>query len=91
MELDFEDFIEEVKFQMTEYELLEETTILDWETKAREWVIKHPDKKYLKVISEDDIQVKVKDEDVMYEIALSFYRAVKNNQVEEYWKRFKLI
>lgn len=91
MELDFEDFIEEVKFQMTEYDILEEETILAWEEKVREWVKRHSDKKYLWVKAEDDIFVKIKDEDVMFEIARKYYQAVKNNQEADYWKRFQLI
>ena len=91
MELDLEDFLEEVKFQMTEFDILEEETILGWEEKVRRWIEHHPDKKYLTVKSEDDVQIKIKNEDVMEEIARKFYQAVKNQQEDQYWKKFQLL
>lgn len=92
MELDFEDFIEEIKFQMTEYdESLGEDIILDWEERVRAWVQNHRDKKYLKVKSEDDIIIRIPNEDVMEEIAQTFCLAVKNGKTENYWRQFKLI
>ncbi|ROR23454.1 hypothetical protein EDD66_11461 [Mobilisporobacter senegalensis] len=89
IEIDFEDFVEEVKFQMTEYEELDETTILDWETKLRKWVKEHKEKKFFHVKSKDDIAVFLRDEDEMYELAEKFYRAYKNNKLDEYWKKLK--
>jgi hypothetical protein len=91
MELDLEDFLEEVKFQMTEYDRLEKEIILDWEAKARQWVETHKDKKYITYKAKDDIQIKIKDEDIMFDIALKFYQAVKKDQIQEYWKTFQLI
>lgn len=95
MELDFEDFIEEIKFQMTEFDRLTEEDILDWEDKAREWVNENHNQKYLKYKSPDDILVKLKNEDaaveVPQEIARLYYRAVRDDKVLEYWDDFKLM
>lgn len=95
MELDFEDFIEEVKFQMTEFDRLTEDDILDWEEKARAWVEENHNQRYLKYKSEDDILVKLKNEDaaveVPQEIARLYYRAVRDNRVDVYWDDFKLM
>ena len=89
IELDFEDFIEEVKYQMTEYEGLDKETILTWEDKLRRWIGEHEDKKSFLVRSRDDITVFLKDEDEMSDLAGDFYKAYKNNQLDEYWKNLK--
>jgi len=95
MELDFEDFIEEIKFQMTEFDRFTEEDILGWEEKARVWVKENQSQRYLKYKSEDDIIVKLKNEDaaveVPQEIARLYYRAVRDDKVEAYWEQFKLM
>lgn len=89
IELDFEDFVEEIKFQMTEYEELEKEAILDWEDKLRQWILEHEDKKSFLVKSKDDITVYLKTEDQMHDLAEEFYKAYKHNQLDEYWKNLK--
>ncbi len=95
MDFDFEDFIEEIKFQMTEYDRLTEEDILDWEDKVRAWVNENPKERYLKYKSSDDITVRLKNEDaaveVPMEIARLYYRAVRDDAVEAYWDDFKLM
>lgn len=95
MELDFEDFMEEIKFQMTEFDRLTEDDILDWEDKARGWVEHNSKQHYLKYKSPDDITVKVKNEDaaieVPQEIARLYYRAVRDDAVDKYWADFTLM
>lgn len=93
MEFDFEDFVEEVKFQMTQFDNLTEELILGWEEKARTWIGKNKNKSYLKYKSADDIMIRVKSEELTEaeEIALKYYRAVRDNALEEYWKKFKLL
>lgn len=88
---DFEDYVEEIKFQMTEYDDLTEEIILDWEKRARKWVMKHADGKKIIVKSEDDILVMVKDENIMYNIALRFHNAVRKGDTESYWNNFTLL
>lgn len=88
---DFEDFVEEVKFQMTEYEDLTEEIILDWEARVREWIMKHSDGKKIIVKDKDDILVMVKDENIMYNIALRFHNAVRKGIQDEYWSNFSLL
>lgn len=94
MEMDLEDYIEEVKFQMVEIDdtILNKETILDWEKKAREWVAKDKGKaSYLRYRSEDEIYIKVKNEEVCEITARRFYKAVIDKREAAYWKEFKLV
>lgn len=88
---DIEDFIEEVKFQMIEYDVLEEKTILDWEKKARAYIMKQKNNKNIIIKSKDEIYIKIKDEEVMARIALEYYRAYRDHDLEGYWKNIKLV
>lgn len=93
IEMDLEDYIEEVKFQMVDAydDVLDKETILTWEKKAREWVLKEQKKcSYLRFRSKDEIYVQIKNEEVCEKIAKKFYEAVINKTEEEYWKNFKL-
>lgn len=89
MDMDFEDFMEEVKFQMTEYDILEESIIFDWEEQARSWVENHNTRHIKK--NGDEITVLFDNEEICEEIAREFYKAVKNQQEERYWNHFKLV
>ena len=61
---DLDDYLEEVKYLMTEYEDLTEEIILEWEEKVREWVEKNIDGKSIKKKNDDEILIKVKDENI---------------------------
>lgn len=93
MDWDLEDFIEEVKFQMTQYDYLEDEKIFEWEEKARKWVEMHKDKKYIKYKSKDEIYLALDSEDteVMEKIARIYYKSVKNKTEEAYWKTFHVL
>lgn len=90
-EIDLEDFLEEIKFQMTEYEELDEKIILDWELRTRRWVKDHNDKKRRIVKLKRETLIKVEDEDITYTIAERFYRAYSTGKLEEYWAKFSLL
>lgn len=92
MDWDLEDFIEEVKFQMTEYDDLGKEKILEWEEKARSWILRNKNRKSINYKSDDEIYIPLKSEDVdvMEEIARVFHLAVKRGTEEEYWNNFKL-
>ncbi len=87
--MDLEDYIEEVKFQMTEWDYLEEEMILSWEDKAREWVDHHTDRQIIK--KGEDITVLYKDEELPETMARKYYRAIKDKTEEQYWKNFDLL
>lgn len=92
MEMDLEDYIEEVKFQMADAydEVLDKETILGWEEKAREWVEQDKGKSAcIRYCSEDEIYVRVKNEEVCETIVGKFYHAVVNKSLDGYWKKFK--
>ena len=88
---DLEDYLEEVKFLMTEYEELTETIILDWEKKARKWVDNNIDGKNIRKRREDEILVIVKDENIFWDIALKFHNFYRKGKEKEYWDNFSLI
>ena len=88
---DLEDYLEEVKFLMTEYEVLTENVILDWEKKARKWVDNNIDEKNIRKRHEDDILVIVKDENIFWDIALKYNNFFRKDKEKEYWETFSLI
>ena len=87
--MDLEDYIEEVKYQMTEWDYLEEEMILSWEDKAREWVDHHADRQIIK--KGEDITVLFKDEELPETMARKYYRAIKDRTEEQYWRHFDLL
>lgn len=94
IEMDLEDYIEEVKFQMVDAydEILDKEMILNWEEKAREWVEKDRGKSScIHYRSEDEIYVKVKNEEVCEITARKFYQAVTGHTINGYWKNFKIV
>lgn len=91
MEMDIDDYIEEVKFQMTEFDVLQEDSILNWERQFRHWIMEHKKDPHILYKSPEDIHIKIKTEDDMEKIAAGFYRAVKKGKEEDYWKQFKLL
>lgn len=92
MDWDLEDFIEEVKFLMTEYDNLDKEKILEWEEKARAWILRNKKHKSIKYESDDEIYIPLESEDVdvMEEIANVFHTAVKTGQEKEYWDTFEI-
>ena len=88
---DLEDYLEEVKFLMTEYEVLTEEIILDWEKKARKWVDSNIDGKNIRKRREDEILVIVKDENIFWDIALKYNNYYRKGKEKEYWDTFSLI
>lgn len=86
MEMDLEDYLEEVKFQMTEYDILDEKRILGWEKQARKWVAAHKTNPRIHYRSGEDIWVTVKSEEDLEKTAEKFSQAVKKEQTEKYWK-----
>ena len=88
---DLEDYLEEVKFLMTEYEVLTEEIILDWEKKARKWVDSNIDGKNIRKRREDEILVIVKDENIFGDIALKYNNYYRKGKEKEYWDTFSLI
>lgn len=88
--MDIDDFIEEVKFQMTEYDAISEEAIFAWEDKARSYIMRQKHNKNVIVKSEEEVWIKVYDMNLMEQIALQYYRAIRDNKIDEYWKSFQL-
>ena len=95
IEIDLYDFIEDIKYEMTEYEILDEKTIKDWEKRARNWIEEHDDKKKRIVKLKNRIIVKVKDEEVAYDLACDiaekYDQACQSSKTDEYWSKFSLL
>lgn len=91
IEIDLEDFLEEIKFQMTEYEDLDEEIILGWESRTRQWIKDHNDKKRRIVKLKRETIIKVEDEDITYTIAERFHKAYVSGKTEQYWAKFSLL
>ncbi|MDO5293579.1 MAG: hypothetical protein Q4F05_12625 [bacterium] len=92
LEYDLEDYLEEVKYQMTLWDYLDEEMILDWEEKAREWVKKFRDPKCRRIIKRgEDVTILIKDEDIFEELARLYYRAKRYDGEAEYWKNFSML
>ena len=92
--MDLEDYIEEVKFQMVDAydDVLDKETILSWEEKARDWVEKNHKKcQDIRYRSEDEIYIRVKNEETCEAVAKKFYQAYIKKNTEEYWKKFKIV
>ena len=53
---DIEDYLEEIKYLLTEYEEMTEEVILDWEDRAREYILKH--------ISGEDLSFRYSEEEI---------------------------
>ncbi|MBE5934537.1 MAG: hypothetical protein E7262_01930 [Lachnospiraceae bacterium] len=85
---DIEDYLEEIKYLLTEYDEMTEEIILEWEEKARECIIKMSDGKKIKMKNEDDIQIAVKDEQIFWDMALKYHNYYRKKQIDEYWKEF---
>lgn len=85
---DIEDYLEEIKYLLTEYDEMTEDIILEWEDKAREYIMSHSDGKKIKMKSEDDIQIAVKDEQIFWDMALKYHNFYRKGEVDKYWDEF---
>ena len=88
---DIEDYLEEIKYLLTEYEEMTEEVILDWEDRAREYILKHNDGKNIKVKNEDDIKIMVKDEQIFWDMALKYHNYLRKGMKDAYWKEFNVM
>ncbi|MFV0343782.1 MAG: hypothetical protein ACK5JH_12985 [Anaerocolumna sp.] len=88
IEMDLEDYLEEVKFQMTEWDKLTDDMIFEWEFKAREWVDKHNSSRIKK--HGENVTLLLKDEDYPQTLARLYYRAKCDNSEVKYWNDFQL-
>ena len=87
---DIEDYLEEIKYLLTEYDEMTEEVILEWEDKAREYIVSHSDGKKIKMKNEDAIQIAIKDEQIFWDIALKYHNYYRKGEVDRYWKEFNV-
>lgn len=91
-EYDLEDYLEEVKYQMTLWDHLDEDMIIEWEHNARKWVKEFHDPKCRRIIKHgEDITILLKDEQIFEDLARLYNRAKKDGTEDVYWKNFSLL
>jgi hypothetical protein len=73
---------------LTEYDEMTEEVILEWEDKAREYIMSHSDGKKIKMKNEDDIVIAVKDEQIFWDMALKYHNYYRKGEVNKYWDEF---
>ena len=84
---DLEDYLEEIKYLLTEYDEMTEEIILDWEQKVREWVSKNLKDNKIKH-NKDDIKIMIQDENIFWDMALKYHNYYRKGKQDEYWREF---
>lgn len=88
IKLDIEDFIFEVKDEMSCYEEIGTKGADLWETAFRNWLKEGKNQENV-IKKGDKIMFALGDESEIFDIADEYLNALENNKVEEYWKKFK--
>ncbi|MFP4697898.1 MAG: hypothetical protein ACLFMO_04235 [Eubacteriales bacterium] len=91
MKLLLEDFLEEVKLEMTGYEEIDEDLIKNWECRAKDWVYLNIGKKNRIIKENNSIYVEIDDESEIFKVVDRYFSAIDNNETEKYWQGFFLI
>lgn len=84
-----EEFIEELKAEIEGYEEISQEDCKDFIDRIIKYIDEEMDNKKLKKTSKG-IEIVLKDESDIFEIADRYYGAVTSNELEDYWKAFKL-
>ena len=88
IKLDIEDFIFEVKDEMSCYEDIGPDGADKWETNFRKWL--ESDKKKTNIIKKGDkLQYTLSDESEIFDIADEYLNALDENKIDEYWNNFQ--
>lgn len=86
--LDIEDFIFEVKDEMSCYEDIGFDGADKWEISFRKWL--ESDKKKTNIIKKGDkLQYTISDESEIFDIADEYLNALEKNKIDEYWRNFQ--
>ena len=88
MNIEFNEFIDEVKDEIMCYEELGEEYAQKWEEEFLKWADENKNKNKSIKESNGKMFFVIKDESEIFEIADSYYDAVVENSVGEYWKKF---
>ncbi len=88
IKIDIEDFIFEVKDEISCYEEIGIEGAEKWEADFRKWL--ESSKKKKNVIKKGDkIMFAVGDESEIFDIADEYLQALEENKLEEYWNSFQ--
>ena len=78
-EMDKDDFIFEVKEELSCFEDMGKDGAEKWAEGFKKWLKEHPGTK-----------IDLDDESVIFEIADEYIEAVENGSVDSYWKSFRI-
>ncbi len=88
IKLDIEDFIFEVKDEMSCYEDIGTDGADKWEADFRKWLENSKNKKNV-FKKGDKLQYAIGDESEVFDIADEYLQAVEENKIREYWDKFQ--
>ncbi len=88
IKLPIEDFKEEIKAEIVGYEELGEEAALKWEENFTKWLTNSSIKKKRVKVENGKTFFVFKDESELFNIADSYWAAVENDEVAEYWSKF---
>ena len=88
LKLELDEFIFEVKDEISCYEEIGTEGADKWEADFRKW-INSPIKKKNVIIKNSKVYFCIEDESEIFDIADSYIESIEQNKTEEYWKKFQ--
>lgn len=91
MELELEEFLEEIKIEMSGYEEIDEALINGWETKVKT-IIEEEGTKLKGLIKKGGrYYISLEDETDIFRVVDRYFAAIDNEEIEAYWDDFSLL
>lgn len=88
IKLDIEDFIFEIKDELSCYETIGQKGADKWESEFRKWLEGSKSKKNI-FKKGSRLQYAIGDESEIFDIADEYLQAFENNKIKEYWDKFQ--
>lgn len=88
IKLKIDDFVYEVKEEISCYEELGREGADEWENNFRKWLNDGKKKKHIKGQGEEAVYM-IEDESDIFDIADEYLQAAEENKINEYWKKFQ--
>lgn len=87
MKLPIEEFIETVKEELLCYEEME-NLCPKWEQEFQVWLERNKGKHKDIVVEKGATFFKIKDEEDIFEVANSYFDAIEEGSIKQYWEKF---
>jgi hypothetical protein len=91
MEFELDEFLEEIKVEMSGYEEITEELINNWETRTKAWILENVNKKNRIIKNNNSIYIQLDDESDIFKVVDRYLAAVDGDEVEAYWQGFSLL